>query len=160
MKLLAKVVAAIVLVPIVILVVGFGGCEARKAYYDSQVRKLCERDGGVVVFEPMPISRELFARLGGSELQMIRVPSEKEAPEVPFFREHSSTDIRAANPHIFRFEMRYYRRSDRKLLAVRRSYSRVGGDFPTGIAHPSSVSCPPLEHALPALKSIFPIREQ
>lgn len=159
MKLLAKIVAAIVLIPLVLLVVGVGGCEARKAYYDSQLRKMCEKDGGVVVFERMPVSRQLFVQLGGGDQQMIRVPLEKDSPEVPFFIEYSSTDIRSGNPRIFRSETRYYRRSDRKLLAVRKSFSRVGGDFPS-FGHPSSFSCPPLEHEVPALRSIFPVREQ
>lgn len=32
-------------------------CEANKAYWDSKVRELCEKDGGVTVFEKVELAQ-------------------------------------------------------------------------------------------------------
>jgi hypothetical protein len=62
MSAVGKVVAAVLLTPVVVVVAGIGGCEARKAYYDWQVRKLCDQDGGVVVYERMEIGKADYLR--------------------------------------------------------------------------------------------------
>ena len=57
MSAVGRVLAWVALTPIVVLVAGIGGCEVRKAYYDSQVRKMCEKDGGVTVIESVTLKR-------------------------------------------------------------------------------------------------------
>jgi len=141
MNRLIKVVAAVLLAPFVLLIAGIGGCEARKAYYDWQVRKLCERDGGVVVYERMAISKAdylRFAREVGSGAKGSALVAES-----PVYTETTITYIRRGNPEIRRDEEVFRRRSDNKILARYVYYARVGGDFPSW-AHPSSRGCAPI----------------
>ena len=62
-KLLVLIPVALVL--LLLLVVGF--FEGRKAYWDSQVREMCEKDGGVKVFETFPITRSQYFAWGGQD---------------------------------------------------------------------------------------------
>ena len=65
--------------------------------------------------------------------------------------------IREANPEVVRTEELVKRRSDGKLLARSVSYSRRGGDFPTGLAHDSLFSCP---QQAQLSKQIFKLKEE
>jgi hypothetical protein len=140
MRALAKVLAWVVLTPIVVLALSIGGCEARKAYYDWQVRKMCEKDGGVTVYERVKISEQEYKRLRGSGGQ-IAVPEERSAPaDYPYVSSTTRTPIREGSPQVWRTEARITRRADGKVLAIFITYSRVGGDFPSW-AHPSYKVC-------------------
>lgn len=140
MRMFAKIVSAIVLTPIVLLVVGIGGCEARKAYYDWQVRRMCEKDGGVTVYERVTVTREEYERLGGSHGQ-IPFPEERAAPAgYPYVTNTTLTVLKEGYPEVRRSEALVKRRADGKVLARFVTYSRVGGDFPSW-AHHSSKGC-------------------
>jgi hypothetical protein len=141
MSAVGKVVAAILLTPVVIVVAGIGGCEARKAYYDWRVRKLCEGDGGVTINERVRLSPDQAASMtvGG---RVLSVPFKAEKrPDQDFYREEVSQRIRASNPELTRSESRIIRAADQKVLGRRVVYWRRGGDFPSP-AHDSSFSCP------------------
>jgi hypothetical protein len=149
-----KVVAAVLLTPVVVVVGGIGGCEARKAYYDWQVRKLCEGDGGVVVYERMAISEAdylRFARDVGSGAKGSPLVAES-----PVSTETTITYIRRGNPEVRRDEEVFRRRSDNKIVARYVYYARVGGDFPSW-AHPSSRGCAPIPGGVS--KQVFSIED-
>ena len=136
-----KVFATLFLAPVVIVVAGIGGCEARKAYYDWQVRELCDRDGGVTIYERVRLSSDQAASLS-VDGRILSIPLQRDKrPDQSFYREEVSKQIRAANPEIVRSESRLIRASDQKVLGRRVVYWRRGGDFPSP-AHESSFSCP------------------
>lgn len=140
MKVLGKIVAAVVLIPILVLVLGIGGCEARKAYYDWQVQKMCEKDGGVTVFERVTLSNDEYVRLGGSGGQ-IPLPEERSAPaNYPYVSKTTRTTVKEGSPQITRAEALIARRADGKVLARFVTYTRIGGDF-TSWAHHSYKMC-------------------
>jgi hypothetical protein len=132
-----------VLTLMLLLVLAIGGCEARKAYYDWQVRKMCEQDGGVTVFERVIVTKEEYKALGGTagEIPVYELSSTR--PHEPYFTETRTTYLRQSNPEVRREERILKRRGDGKVLARYVYYARVGGDVPSW-AHPSSKGCIPL----------------
>ena len=101
---------------------------------------MCEKDGGVTVFERVTLSRDEYTRLGGSA-GVIPVYAHSSAhPDEPYFTETKTEYMRESNPEIRRDEVVFKRRSDDAALGRFVYYARVGGDFPT-LAHPSSEGC-------------------
>ncbi len=141
MSTIGRVLGWVVLTPIVALVAGIGGCESRKAYYDWQVRKMCEKDGGVTITERGIVSHEVLASIpmtGGR----LGVPMKEIArPTDPVYSISEVKYLRDSNPEIWRSESKFVRRADGKAVGSVVFYSRRGGDFPT-FAHPSSFGCP------------------
>lgn len=141
----ASAVKLLVLIPVVvvlllILVVGF--FEGRKAYWDSKVREMCAKDGGVKVFETFPINRSQYLSWGGQEgIRGIPVPHESDKrTDVPVFRRTTDEVLRTGSPTIRRDVTDFIRRTDGKVLGRYVYYARRGGDFPTW-AHESSFGC-------------------
>lgn len=137
----------------------FGFCEARKAYWDHQVKLMCEKEGGIKVYERMPIPREYIDKDG-----LIRIRSKPKNPAHPLAFEATPTDtfyyewieesIKQGGLAVGRHNLKVYRASDKKVLGSMIVYSRSGGDFPT-FAHPSSISCPDIQNRPDLLNSIF-----
>lgn len=142
MRTVAKVVAGIVLAPIVLLVAGIGGCEAMKAYYDRQVRGLCGEEGGVTVYEQVRITSKQASDLG-TVAGYLGVPSEALArADSPVFSRLRSVTLQCCEPTLMRHEEEIVRRLDGRVIARAVRFSRSGGDFPFTGSHPSSFSCP------------------
>lgn len=136
----SKLLVTLVATPVVIAAATIGGYEIRKTYFDRQIDKMCERDGGVTVFEKVAVSRQEYFRLGGSNGQ-IPVPEERSATaEYPYVSSTARSVIRSGNPEVFRTEAVIKRRSDGRVLARFVSYTRIGGDVPSW-AHPSHRTC-------------------
>jgi hypothetical protein len=137
-----KVIAAVVLGPIAILVTGIGGCEARKAYYDWQVRQMCAKSGGVTIYERVRITAEQASRLG-TVAGHFGVPSESSAnADVPAFSRLQSVTLHCCDPTLMRHDEEIVRRQDGRVVARTVRFSRSGGDFPFTASHPSSFGCP------------------
>ena len=137
-----RIIAGIVLAPIVVLVLGIGGCEARKAYYDWQVRKMCEKDGGVTVYERFPVTSEFFIERGGDR-GIISLPNEsEERTGIPVFQRMTSLVLKEGSLKVSRHEAQVVRRSDSKILGRLVLYGRSGGDFPFTASSPSYYQCP------------------
>jgi hypothetical protein len=135
-----KLLTALIATPVLMVVAVIGGCEARKAYFDRQVDKLCESDGGVTVFETVAVSKQEYLRLGGSNWQ-VPVPEERSAPpDYPYVSNTTRTVLRNGHPEVTRTEALVKRRSDGKVLARLVTYTRIGGDPPSW-AHPSHRTC-------------------
>ena len=123
-----------------ILAVGF--YEGRKAYWDYRVKEMCEKDGGVTVHEKVSISAEQYNKLP-KVADSISIPPEALAkPESPLFSVDDEIVQKEWAPAVSRRERHIKRRLDSKVIGKIVSYSRAGGDFPTGIGHQTSFSCP------------------
>lgn len=155
----SKIVKWIFLSPVILILLAFIFCEVNKAYWDHKVRLMCEKDGGVTVYEKVELSQEDFKLLGGFN-GYVRTPIEKYAKPFDLYISISKENkIHDINPYVFRNEMEVYIRSDRRLLGKSISYVRVGGDFPTGIIHESSFSCGSIENFETNItKSIFSVK--
>ena len=130
----------------------YGG--GRTIYYDTQVRELCAKDGGVKVYETVKLPPDRFDQWG-----MVKpyLPTQKEnalGPEYIFKSE--TTYYRKGNPEMWRAQYRVIRRADGKVLGETVLYGRAGGDLP-GPWQPSGYRCPEVSQGGPnvLLKSIF-----
>ena len=130
----------VALIALLLLAVGF--FEARKAYWDYKVDKMCEKDGGVEVYETVTITendQNRLTKLYGK----FQLPHEDEAQEnFPYFYRIRDSMIRKTYPKVGRTEVRVLRRLDQKILGRSVQYWRRGGDIPTGLSHGSSYICP------------------
>jgi hypothetical protein len=130
-----------------------------KSYWDQRVNDMCAKDGGVTIYERIPIPKAQFEKLprvGGHAA--IPPRTDAKADDLVFWDEFS-TDIRDANPRVWRSEQIVRRRSDEKIVARIVRYSRVGGDMPTGLAHSSSLGCPEEEQIFAQQEKIFAISD-
>jgi hypothetical protein len=154
-----KAIAAIVLLPITVLVGGIGGCEARKAYYDWQVRQMCEKDGGVAIVERVPITQELANRLPRVGGYIGIAPEALAAPIEPAFSLPSTRTIREGNPTLLRTEEKILLRNGRRPVALVVTYSRAGGDFPFTGSAPSFFQCPDPLGLYKQISNIYQVTE-
>jgi len=146
----------LIVIGLLIAVVIF--CEGRKAYWDHRVREMCEMDGGVTVFEKITISDEEYRRLGGVAGGLPLPHKDKVGKDHPYFYQTNEDKIHEWEPEVVRGETIVKRRSDGKILGRSIDYWRRGGDFPTGLFHDSSFSCP--EKRILLSKQIFKIKEE
>lgn len=128
-----------------LLTVLFAGCmgyvPGRQSYWDAQVKEMCEKDGGVTVYERVPTSVEQFEKMrkvGG--YASIPPRSSAKSDDILYWDE-SVTVLRDANPKVWRSEQLIRRRTDEKVVARVVRYSRIGGDIPSP-AHTSHFGCP------------------
>lgn len=112
-----------------------GGCE--KARLDEQVRRLCEKDGGITVHETVRMPPERFDAYG--DLWVSAKSFAK--PDDEYFSTSDDTYLRRGNPEMVRYHYRVIRRSDGKVLGEGVVYWRRGGDMP-GPWHDSAFMCP------------------
>ena len=118
-----------------------GWVPGRQAYWDAKVREMCEKDGGVTIYERVTLTESQYRDLGGTR-GAVPVPDESsENRGAPFFARTTSREINASNPRVTRRETEIIRRADGKVLGKVVIYSRVGGDVPTGIGHATYFSC-------------------
>ena len=119
-----------------------------KAYYDRQVRELCAKDGGVRVYETVPLTTEKFDKWGN-----VNIPNKRYAKAADeYYFESEDHYYRHGNPNLLRMNTRVIRKGDGKILGESTRYARSGGDLP-GPWHGSSYGCPPLPMKLES--SIF-----
>lgn len=131
-----------------------GYVPGRQAYWDAEVAELCRRDGGVRIREHLRISKSDLSFLGG-EPGRISVPTKSLAhPNAPAYAENTVSQIRKANPAVWRSEWKIVRRSDEATVATWVIYSRTGGDVP-GPAHESRFNCPDLSTISTDLQQLF-----
>jgi hypothetical protein len=139
---------------------GLYGCAGyvpgNKADWDARIRQMCERDGGVTVYERVELTREEFKRLRGVELALPLPVEADGANDSPYFQRRIETKLNESNPEVIRAETQVIRQSDGKLLGRSIRYWRRGGDFPTGIAHDTSFICPERADLTP---QIFIVKE-
>lgn len=140
----AGVIKLLFLIPLLLIgliVLFYIYTELNKAYWDREVRVLCEKDGGVTVYEIVVLSAGEYPGLFNDRGVLI-IPSKNHAKkDDPFFIISNTRILRSGSPEIYRVEQSIIRKKDDKKLSVQVIYVRKGGDFPTGIGHHSSFLC-------------------
>jgi hypothetical protein len=137
-----KLLVSMPLLLIGLVILAFIYTEINKSYWDYRVKGMCELDGGVIIYESVILTQEEYEKYGGKN-GAIRVPlkNSSSASRYPYLKTNLNYIERESNPSVIKREFIVYRVSDNKKLGKMITYSRNGGDFPTGIAHPSGFSC-------------------
>jgi hypothetical protein len=96
--------------------------------WDAKIKELCERDGGVTVYERITLSStEDTVRDDGSS---VMVPRRQSAvANAPYVSEEKIVWLSESKPRVYRSETSIIRVRDGKILSKLVSYGRVGGDF-------------------------------
>jgi len=117
---------------------------------DTEVRRLCEKDGGITVYETVALPAEKF-----DKYNQIRIPNKRIAnPRDGFYYESFTQYFDEGYLEIWQSHYKVFRTSDNKLLGEVIRYSRRGGDIP-GPWHPSSFGCPEEADFINLKKKIF-----
>jgi hypothetical protein len=117
---------------------------------DSEIKRLCEIDGGIKVYEVVSLPADKFNQWGQINFYHPSRKLEALGPDYIFIQkvdylQKGNPDLGTGESLMVRSEFRVLRRSDSKLLGQAVLYGRRGGDLP-GPWQPSSFSCPrPLE---------------
>jgi hypothetical protein len=119
------------------------GCE--KLWLDRQMEELCQKDGGVRVYETVNLPPEMFDQNGDPFPGWRGRPSSERLGN-DFEYSRIETSIKEGDPlkgqgRLFKSEIRVIRKLDLKLLGHAITYFRSGGDGIV-LGHPSSSSCP------------------
>ncbi len=145
MKIFLSLLLAIIVFPLVTACV-----TPQKNLVDAKVRELCEKDGGIKVYERVKLPAERFTKRGS-----IRIPAKSLAnPDDEYYYESSMHYLQKGNPELIQLRNWVYRKSDSKLLGENTTYIRRGGDLP-GPWHPSSFVCPKDADIVDLNKRIF-----
>ncbi len=162
-----SVVGSIALIPLIfigLIVLLFFACELNKAYWDYRVAQMCEEDGGVEIYEPIEVTPEEFAqmpRVGAGKSSRVAVLTKQTIRKGSLiYAESESSILKEGFPRIRKDVSIVKGLGDQTVIARMTSYSRVGGDFPTGLAHTSSFICPPNNQINPQIDNIFIIKER
>lgn len=104
---------------------------------DAEVRRLCEKDGGIKVYETVRLSIEQYKRYT-QFLKIVPYQNLKEDDE--FYLVWNTSKLKEGSPSIGKSHFQLIRRSDSKILGEAINYWRRGGDVP-GPWHDSSYMC-------------------
>lgn len=131
-----------------LLTITFTGCmgyvPGQQSYWDAQVKEMCEKDGGVQIFEKLRISKtdiHLLERTNGNISVLAKNLSH---PNAPAYAVNKVTILKEGNPSVWRSEWNIVRRVDKVIVARWVAYSRSGGEVPSP-AHGSRITCPDLK---------------
>ncbi len=142
------------LLPLLLIGLFLTGCE--KTELDRQMQALCQKDGGVQVYEKVLLPESMFDESGYPfPGWRDRPKSEKLGKDYDYAREEMI--LKDGEPfkgqgRLTKSNIKIYRKSDRKLLGESISYGRAGGDGIV-LGHPTTNSCPATGG--PIEKSVF-----
>ena len=129
--------------------VGCGGwAPGKQAYWDAQLKEMCQRDGGLTVYQRVPVSKDQISR---RVLPMTRdgrlgfALRDLAHPDAPVYSVEKITTLRDSDPIVRRTESAIVRRSDQVVVGRWIRYARVGGDLPTGLSEGTSFVCPDMQ---------------
>lgn len=133
-----------------------GYLPGRQADWDAKVRAMCEKDGGVRIFEKVPVSDADLTALGKAD-GAISVPIKEAAhPDAPVYAVLKRTRLGGeGNVGIGRVESSITRRKDGVVVARWVAYSRSGGEPPVGLTDGTTFSCPDLKKITMDLQALF-----
>lgn len=141
----SKIIGWVIASPFILIAGGIAFCELNKAYWDHQVKLMCEKDGGVTVFEYIELTPDEFKKHGGNQYGEIRINGKSASPKSdPYFIDFSNSIINKGPPQVGKTITSIIRKSDGKTMSVLVDYGRGGGDLIV-IDHPSSFSCNEIE---------------
>lgn len=138
-----------------LIVIAFILCEANKAYWDYRVTKMCEKDGEVIVYEKLKITQEEYSKL--PKVNGIATAPASDHDNQPVYSKSTMKILHKQNPKVWSDEVNVIKKQDGKIIASYKMFSRVGGDFPTIIGHPSYFGCPDASNIITELHKIFVI---
>jgi hypothetical protein len=137
-----KILLLILMLFVLLFLVVVGFFEGRKMYWDNKVKTMCEKDGGVEVYQKIriPYSKyKLLPKVYGS----ISIPPKSHVTDSSIvYSVINETIVHKWNPTVVRREHLIKNAKKDKIIGKIVTYSRIGGDFPTGIGHQSSFACP------------------
>jgi len=143
------------------LTAALAGCAGyvpgRQAYWDAQVREMCERDGGVMIYTQIEVSEAQAVALPKIGPYFSISPRTTAKSNALAFWDESVTILHDANPRVWRSEQVIRRRGDEKIIARVIRYIRVGGDIPSP-AHSSSFTCPDEAGLLAQREKVFVVQ--
>ena len=105
---------------------------------DAKVRELCEKDGGIKVYETVRLPAEKFRRYTQF---LTTVPFQELKEDDEYYLVWNVSELKDGNPNLSSDHFQIIRRSDLRILGEATSYIRKGGDVP-GPWHISSYRCP------------------
>lgn len=132
------------------------GCE--KYALDRQMEELCQKDGGIRVYETVKLPASMFDQNGDPFPDWRnRSVENRLGPSYRFVREE--TYLKQGNPvngegQLLRLSWKVIRKSDEKLLGEAVRYGRSGGDFIL-LGHFSSKGCPPQLGDATVINTVF-----
>ena len=135
-----KIIKWLLWSPVLLIILGVFTTEIHKAYWDYKVKELCNKDGGVTVFETVNLTQDQYEKHDGNRGMISVFPKRMSRPHHDFYITRTVEIIKESNPYVARIENVFVRKSDEQQLGNMVHYSRKGGDFPTGF-HPSNFSC-------------------
>lgn len=145
-----------------LLVITLAGCmgyvPGQQSYWDAQIKEMCEKDGGVTIFEQIVVSTEQAVTLPKVGDFFGVAPEALAKPEEPAFIRTQITQIRSGNPSVVREKQEIIRRSDKQIVGQVVRYGRGGGDFPS-FAHPSTFSCPEYMKIYEGIHKLYRVEE-
>jgi hypothetical protein len=144
-----------------IVIAGFTQLGCEKAALDRQVAELCEKDGGVKVYEAVRLPPEMFDRDGnpfpgwrGRSLGDRLGPAYRYLRETAYLKEGDPNQFFSEGV-LSRYSEKIIRVSDNKLMGESVVYGRTGGEAIL-LGHPSGTMCPILKSADKTLiRSVF-----
>jgi hypothetical protein len=116
----------------------------KKLYYDAQVLVMCMRDGGITVYETVELPADKFDKWGS--INFYEPTNGELTLGLEYIYKETDHYIKRGSPEIIKRHDQIIRRTDKKLLAEARRYSRIGGDIP-GPWPSSHYSCPDVKQA-------------
>jgi len=114
-------------------------CEMNKAYWDRKVDELCEKNGGIRIYERIYLPHSRFDKWGN--LTISSKDSTKDTDEYYFIKTRKY--YKEGNPSIWMSRHKILRKKDGEVLGESIRYIRRGGDM-VGPWHESSYMCPPI----------------
>ena len=155
-----KLIALIPVILIGLVILAFIFTLLNKAYWDYRVRQMCEKDGGVTVYEKVELTEEEYKKYDGF-MGAIIVPPEtySDTNKYLYLSKVEKEIIRKSNPSVYHRQATVYRKSDGKKFGKVVNYHRGGGDFPTVISHPSGFDCKDMGIKLNVEQQIFSVKE-
>lgn len=122
-----------------------------QVYWDNKVKEMCEKDGGVTVYETVELTKEEMNKL---DIKNVSHSTEQDL----YYEDFQIEIIESGNPEVYKTIQYVYRNSDKKLLGKKTSYGRRGGDIPDGVSHPSSYSCNQVSGFSPLFDKVFTMK--
>jgi hypothetical protein len=140
-----------------ILLVGcMGYVPGEKAYWDSHIKDLCDKEGHVRIIERVLLSKSELQQMSRSDGKLVlRIRTTKPIDEPVYAQVANASLLNERSPEVRRTELIAVRRSDQKVVARWVEFSRVGGDPPTGLTHESSFHCPDPLQVIAELQPLF-----
>jgi hypothetical protein len=130
------------IIPLIVIFILSSCSTPSQVYWDNKVKELCYKDAGVTVFEHVKLNIDEYNRNNGENGYIVPpVEISSQAQYYDYLTRVITTVIHERSPRVIRSEYVVYRKLDNKNLGKMVTYTRSGGDIPTGISEGTSYSC-------------------